>query len=149
MSQRLLRVRELLKREIGSILARDYDFNALVTINDVDVTPDLRKGHVFIGIIGADGRDNSIVARLNRDRGSIQRQLAKRVVLKFTPQLHFKTDGSVQRGVRTLSLLDALEHEVAASAGTGPEPGADGNGEDVKPGRMVPDTEEQSDNKNA
>ena len=109
MSQRLLRVRELLKREIGSILSRDYAFDALVTIHDVDVTPDLRKGHVFLGIIGANGGDNAIVTRLNRERGNIQRRLAKRVVLKFTPQLSFKLDGSVERGVRTLSILEELE----------------------------------------
>ena len=52
MSQRLLRVRELLKREIGSLLSNDYSFNALVTVNDVDVTPDLKNAHIFIGIIG-------------------------------------------------------------------------------------------------
>ena len=149
MSQRLLRVRELLKREIGSILARGYDFNALVTINDVDVTPDLRKGHVFIGIIGADGRGNAIVARLNRDRGSIQRQLAKRVVLKFTPKLHFKMDGSVERGVRMLSILEELEHEVTDVAGTHSELIADENGADEEPGGMLPDTGESSDDKNA
>ena len=109
MSQRLLRVRELLKREIGSILLRDYAFDALVTINDVDVTPDLRKGHVYLGIMGAGGREQAIVSRLNRDRGSIQRRLAKRIVLKFTPKLSFKADGSVERGVRTLSILEGLE----------------------------------------
>ena len=149
MSQRLLRVRELLKREIGSILSRGYDFNALVTINDVDVTPDLRKGHVFIGIIGADGGGNAIVARLNRDRGSIQRQLAKRVVLKFTPKLHFKVDGSVERGVRTLSLLEALEQEGTDAGGSHSELLADENGEDEGPGEMMPDAEESSDNKDA
>jgi ribosome-binding factor A len=149
MSQRLLRVRELLKREIGSILARGYDFDALVTINDVDVTPDLRKGHVFIGIIGADGRGNAIVARLNRDRGSIQRQLAKRVVLKFTPKLHFKMDGSVERGVRTLSILEELEHEVTDVSGAHSGLLADENGADEEPGGMLSDTEERSDNQNA
>ena len=46
MSQRLLRVRELLKREIGSLLTNDYSFNALVTVNDVDVTPDLKNAHI-------------------------------------------------------------------------------------------------------
>ena len=149
MSQRLLRVRELLKREIGSILSRDYDFNALVTINAVDVTPDLRKGHVFIGIIGDDGGGNAIVARLNRDRGSIQRQLAKRVVLKFTPKLHFKVDGSVERGVRTLSLLEALEQEGTDPGGAHSELIADEDGEDEGPGEIMPDAEERSDNKNA
>ena len=113
MSQRLLRVRELLKREIGTILSRDYSFDALVTINDVDVTPDLRKGHVYLGIIGGDGGEQAIVSRLNRDRGNIQKRLAKRVVLKFTPQLSFKTDASVERGVRTISILEELDNERA------------------------------------
>ncbi len=113
MSQRLLRVRELLKREIGTILSRDYSFDALVTINDVDVTPDLRKGHVYLGIIGGDGGEQAIVSRLNRDRGNIQKRLAKRVVLKFTPQLSFKTDASVERGVRTISILEELDNEGA------------------------------------
>ncbi|MCP4848293.1 MAG: 30S ribosome-binding factor RbfA [Verrucomicrobiaceae bacterium] len=131
MSQRLLRVRELLKREIGTILSRDYAFDALVTINDVDVTPDLRKGHVFLGIIGADGGDEAIVARLNRERGSIQRRLAKRVVLKFTPKLSFKADGSVERGVRTLSILEELKEadeglaEEQAEGIDGGEPSSD------------------------
>jgi len=116
----------LLKREIGTILSRDYAFDALVTINDVDVTPDLRKGHVFLGIIGAEGRDEAIVSRLNRDRGSIQKRLAKRVVLKFTPKLSFKADGSVERGVRTLSILEELEEadgdpEGRQGAATGEE----------------------------
>lgn len=109
MSQRLLRVRELLKREIGSVITRDYVFNALVTVNDVDVTPDLRNGHVFIGVLGPDSEKNKIVRRLNKDRGIIQRKISKRVVLKFTPKLHFKSDESIERGVRTLSVIEKLD----------------------------------------
>lgn len=121
MSQRLLRVRELLKREIGTILSRDYSFDALVTINDVDVTPDLRKGHVYLGIIGGNGGEKAIVSRLNRDRGNIQRRLAKRVVLKFTPQLSFKADASVERGVRTISILEELDKGGFDDGETGEE----------------------------
>ena len=78
MSQRLLRVRELLKREIGSLISQDYEFNALVTVNDVDVTPDLRNGHVFIGVIGSDQEKVKIVKTLNSDRGMIQKKISKR-----------------------------------------------------------------------
>lgn len=109
MSQRLLRVRELLKREIGSVITRDYVFNALVTVNDVDVTPDLRNGHVFISVLGPDSEKDKIVRRLNKDRGIIQRKISKRVVLKFTPKLHFKSDESIERGVRTLSVIEKLD----------------------------------------
>lgn len=109
MSQRLLRVRELLKREIGSLISQDYGFNALVTVNDVDVTPDLRNGHVFIGVIGSDQEKIKIVNTLNRERGMIQKKISKRVVMKFTPKLHFKSDESIERGVRTLNVIDSLD----------------------------------------
>jgi ribosome-binding factor A len=113
MSQRLLRVRELLKREIGQLLTQDYEFPALVTVNAVDASPDLRTAKVFIGIIGSPGESAKIITRLNRERGNIQRQISKRVVLKFTPQLTFELDDSVERGVRTIDLLQQIEAEDA------------------------------------
>ncbi len=109
MSQRILRVRELLKREIGSLISQDYGFNALVTVNDVDVTPDLRNGHVFIGVIGSDQEKVNVVKTLNKERGMIQKKISKRVVMKFTPKLHFKSDESIERGVRTLNIIDSLD----------------------------------------
>ena len=109
MSQRILRVRELLKREIGTLISQDYSFNALVTVNDVDVTPDLRNGHVFIGVIGSDQEKTKVVSALNKERGMIQKKISKRVVMKFTPKLHFKSDESIERGVRTLNVIDELD----------------------------------------
>ena len=109
MSQRILRVRELLKREIGTLISQDYSFNALVTVNDVDVTPDLRNGHVFIGVIGSDQEKVNVVKTLNKERGMIQKKISKRVVMKFTPKLHFKSDESIERGVRTLNVIDELD----------------------------------------
>jgi len=111
MSQRLLRVRELLKREIGSLLSNDYSFNALVTVNDVDVTPDLKNAHIFIGIIGNESEKIKIVNRLNKERGAIQHKVSKRVVMKFTPKMHFKSDLSIERGVRTLSVIESLDDD--------------------------------------
>jgi len=110
MSQRLLRVRELLKRELSVLINRDFEFGgALVTINDVDVTPDLRHGHVFVSTIAANGREKEIIAQLNDKRGMIQSKLAKRVILKFTPQLHFRHDESIQRGVNVVALIDGID----------------------------------------
>ena len=77
MSQRILRVRELLKREIGTLISQDYSFNALVTVNDVDVTPDLRNGHVFIGVIGSDQEKTKVVSTVNKERGMIQKKYQK------------------------------------------------------------------------
>ena len=109
MSQRVLRVRELILRELGGMLQRDIDFGGvLVSINDLDVTPDFRHCHVYYGIIGTAKSERWVQDQLEKHRASFQSKLSKRVVLKNTPMLHFKLDHSVERGVRTLQLIDTL-----------------------------------------
>jgi len=53
MKHRMLRVNELLKRELSGIIAREVTFEgALVTINQVDVTADLKNADVFVSVLG-------------------------------------------------------------------------------------------------
>ncbi len=110
MSQRLQRVRELLRRELGELLQKEFDFDgALVTVNAVDVTPDLRNAHVFISMMQAQGREDDIIRDLNQRHGYLQNRIAKRVVLKYTPQLHFRYDDSVKRGTDVVALIDGID----------------------------------------
>ena len=112
MSNRLLRVRELLKREIGSYISKEIDFqNVLVSIHDVDVTPNLKKAHVHVGVIGDQNAMAHVLEELQKHRGAIQSHIGKRVTMKFTPKLEFHADDSVERGVRVLSLLEEIAHE--------------------------------------
>lgn len=109
MKHRLERVNEVLKRELGDLIRREFSFEAqLVTIQHVDVTPDLKQAHVFISVIGSESAQREAMAQLHDKRTVLQHELAKRVVLKYTPQLHFKRDESVERGTRILSILDEL-----------------------------------------
>ncbi len=110
-SHRLLRVRELLKREIGEVLRRELpvDQAGLVTVNDVDVSGDLRSATVFIGMLGNAEQQRTGLALLQRNRKRIQALVAKSVVLKYTPHLRFIADDSIQRGNRVLEILDELE----------------------------------------
>jgi ribosome-binding factor A len=110
MSQRVLRVRELIKRELSTMLTRDFDFpGVLVTVNDVDITPDFKQAHVFIGILGTMANPEDIIAQLTERRGYLQNKVAKRVVLKFTPRLSFHHDSSVERGTNVVSLIDQID----------------------------------------
>ena len=57
MKHRLLRVNELLKRELSTLFVREMTFeDALVTVNQVDVTPDLKSAHVYVSVLGTEGR---------------------------------------------------------------------------------------------
>lgn len=109
MKHRLERVNELIRRELGEIITRECRFPAkLVTVQQVDVTPDLRHGHVFISIIGTPEEQHASMAILHAARTSLQKAMSKRVVLKFTPHLHFKLDEASERGDRILNLMAEL-----------------------------------------
>lgn len=107
MSHRINRVNELLKREIGAVVQKDYEWNgALVTVNAVETTQDIKEAKVWIGVLG--GRVENVLEKLNHDHGSIQKKVSRRVVLKSTPVLSFRHDGSAERGVEIVNLLDEV-----------------------------------------
>src|SRR5436190_1451441 len=99
MKHRLLRVNELVKRELSGIIAREISFEgALVTVNQVDVTPDLKHAHAYVSVLGGTDSSADVMAKLEAHRVTLQTELAKHVVLKYTPQLVFHLDDSIERG---------------------------------------------------
>jgi ribosome-binding factor A len=115
-SHRLLRVRELLKREIGEAIRREIPVAqaGLVTVNDVDVSGDLRVATAYIGIFGSTEQQRTGLALLQQHRARIQSFVAKAVILKYTPQLRFVVDDSVARGNRVLDIIAELERTSAS-----------------------------------
>jgi ribosome-binding factor A len=109
MKHRQLRVNELVKRELSAIIARELNFESvLVSINAVDVTPDLKSAHVFVSILGA-ATGASVIDKLEAHRPALQAELSRHVVLKYTPHLVFHLDDSIERGARVLDILQDLE----------------------------------------
>ena len=110
MKHRLERVNELIRRELSELINREVTFQAaLVTVQQVDITPDLKHAHVFVSVIGSDVEAKAAMAKLHDSRITLQHLLSKRVVLKFTPQLHFKLDESIERGTRIINLLEQID----------------------------------------
>jgi ribosome-binding factor A len=110
-SLRLQRVRELLKREIGEVIRREFpvDEAGLVSVNDVDVAGDLHSAIVFISILGNAEQQKRGLNLLTRHRKRIQGLVGRAVVLKSTPTLKFMVDDSVARGNRVLQIIEELE----------------------------------------
>ena len=108
MPRRLDKVNELLRREIGTVVQRDYEWHGkLVTIGGVEVTQDLKEGKVWVGVLGGDA--TPVIDKLNREHGAIQSRVMKRVVLKSTPVLRFLHDASAERGVEIVNLLEEVD----------------------------------------
>ncbi len=109
---RLTRVNELLRREIGGVLYRlldpaTFDLSA-VTITRVITSSDLRSARVLVSIRGHEQDRDAMLARLQRLHGAIQEDIAEKVALKYTPVVHFVMDHSIEDGDRVLSILSRL-----------------------------------------
>ena len=117
MSLRLERVRELLKREIGEVIRREISMDeaGLINVNDVNITSDLHVATVFVGILGSAEQQKRGMELLVQHRKRLQGLVGSSVVLKYTPQLRFILDESIERGNRVLRILDDLENPSSPS----------------------------------
>jgi ribosome-binding factor A len=117
------RVRELLKREIGEAIRREFhvDECGLISVNDVDVAGDLKSAIVFISIFGNADQQKRGIQVLNEHRIRIQGLVGKSVVLKFTPTLKFVFDDSIVRGNKVLQIIEELEKTTPVGEDEKPE----------------------------
>ena len=113
-NRRLARVRELLKQEIARILREELDLNdvGLLTVNAGGVGRDLRSAVVFLGFVGTPAQRRRAPEVLAEQGGLIRSRVGANVRLKFTPEIRFQLDDSIEQGNRVLALLDALEREA-------------------------------------
>jgi ribosome-binding factor A len=111
MSQRTERVDELLRQEIGALLAKEIADPRIgfATITDVETSPDLRHAKVWVSVIGEPADRDETVRALQQAMGYIRHELGRRLRIKRIPDLHVRLDDSAERGTRVLHLLNELE----------------------------------------
>ncbi len=129
MTQRTDRVDELLRQEIGVIIARDIADPRIgfVTITRVETTSDLSHAKVWVSVIGAPDEQKAALGALAHAMPFIRRELGARLRLRRIPDLHVRADDTLERGTRVLRLLSELESgtdpaAVGATAETLPTP---------------------------
>ncbi|MFO7821901.1 MAG: 30S ribosome-binding factor RbfA [Lentisphaeria bacterium] len=108
---RMRRVNEVLKRELGSAFEKDLagEFDALITITQVETSNDLRHAKVFVSVMGSDEQREAVLQKLEEYRPHFQERIAKRITLKFTPVLRFEIDRTPERADRILSIIDEID----------------------------------------
>jgi ribosome-binding factor A len=110
MSQRTDRVDELLRQEIGVLLAKEIADPRIgfVTITDVETTPDLRHAKVWVSVIGGRADQKETLRALQHSMGFIRHELGRTLRIKRIPDLHVHLDDTAERGTRVLRLLDDI-----------------------------------------
>lgn len=123
---RLVRVNELLKREIAEDLYRNFSMSnfdaSALTVTRVECMSDLRDANVFVSIFGHENERGRMIGFLNHHRQEIVRLMIKRVKLKYTPRLHFILDESIEEGDHVLSILAEIEREQSDTSKDGDQP---------------------------
>ncbi len=111
MSQRTDRVDELLRQEIGRILAKDLQDPRIgfATVTEVETSPDLGHARVRVSVIGTPQERDEALAALQRAMGYVRHELGTRLSLRRIPALHVSLDDSAERGTRVLQILEELE----------------------------------------
>jgi ribosome-binding factor A len=108
-SQRQLRVGEQVRHAIAEILAQggvhDADLEGhIITVPEVRMSPDLKLATIYVMPLG--GRDTELViTALDRNKKFLRGEVARRVNLKFAPDLRFRVDERFDEAERIEKLL--------------------------------------------
>ena len=136
-ADRITRVNELVRRELGIQLYRivnrpDFD-PAAVTFTHALTSVDLRSCRVLVSILGDEAQQERMLGILKKHRVEFQEAISQNVVLRYTPQIHFVLDHSVEQGDHVLQLLQKMEQsgELPVDPESAPE---SGDGSDPLPG---------------
>jgi len=112
MSNRLLRVNELLQREVSGYLRKRYAGESVaITITGVEITGDLREAKVYYSVLGDEPAAEKAGRWLRRRRDEIRGTIAKHVVLRHVPLLAFVHDNHAPRTLRIEALLSEIDRK--------------------------------------
>jgi ribosome-binding factor A len=112
MSNRLIRVNELLQREISAFLHSKYSAESVsITITDVQITGDLREAKVYYSVLGKDTDATRAGKWLLGKRNEIRETVAKNVIIRHVPLLTFVHDNHAPRSLRIEELLGEIERK--------------------------------------
>lgn len=94
---------ELLLREVADPRLKN------ITVTGVKIDNELMYADVYINALGDESREKEVLTGLERAKGFLRREVAKRVRLRSAPELKFHWDTTLERGERINRLLSSIE----------------------------------------
>lgn len=112
-TNRMSKVDEEIKRELSVIISQDLknpNITGLISVTKVKTSPDLKSARVYISILNSKSKKNTMQGLKNAS-GFIRSELAKRIVLRYTPELIFEIDDSMEYGAKIDNILKEIIKE--------------------------------------
>ncbi|MGL5095230.1 MAG: 30S ribosome-binding factor RbfA [Planctomycetia bacterium] len=115
-SRRPERVAEAVREVVSTVVLFELKDPRVenVTVLRAEVSGDLRNAKVYVSIMGDERKQSRVLHGLDSSRGFLQRKMAERLEMRYTPVLTFILDDSVKRSLRMSALLSSVLPNEAA-----------------------------------
>lgn len=112
MSQRIIRINELIRSHLGQIFTHEINLKpgVLVTITKVDTTPDLRRSDILVSVY-PESEERYAMRSIGNEKHSIQKALHEKLSMKPLPKLTFSFDPTESKADEVERILKGLENE--------------------------------------
>ena len=110
---RIDRVNQTMKREVADVIRKEVKDPRLgfVTITHVDVSRDLQHAKVYFSVLGNDQQSQEVQKGLDSAKGYIRRLIGQRVRMRYTPELNFIQDRSIEQSFHIEETLERFKGE--------------------------------------
>ena len=111
---RIEKLQELIKQEMSKMLLNDLKDPRIgfVTVTGVEMTGDLREAKIYVSVMGGAEQVKSSLEGLNSALGFIRREIGQRIKIRFTPEISFALDTSLDYGDHIQKLLLKVEGDT-------------------------------------
>jgi ribosome-binding factor A len=113
--KRKSRLEHDIKRYLSQIVhksIKDPRVNEHLTVTEVRITEDMKYAKVFISSIGEEKERKESVDILNKAKGYIRKELSSNLNTRFTPEIIFYLDESIENSIKINTLLKSLNEEI-------------------------------------
>ena len=108
MSIRSDKVRLTLKKAVSEIINSEYNFDVLVSVSDLDISPDLANAKIYVSILGDSKSKYNVIKHLNDNSSNIKNYFPKFIKLRKIPSINFHLDETIEKAERMDKILDNL-----------------------------------------
>ena len=109
-SNRIGRINEEIQRELSALIpaVKDPRVSGMISVTAVETTTDLRYAKAYISVLDKENGER-VLKGLRSASGWLRRELGSALKLRYTPELVFQLDDSIDKGAHILELLRSVE----------------------------------------
>lgn len=110
---RINRINEEVKKEVSAIIRdlKDPRIGAMTSVVAAEVTKDMRWCKVFVSVLGDEEKQNETIKGLKSAAGFVRKEVGQRLGLRFTPELIFNLDHSIEYGAHINEVLHSISED--------------------------------------